>query len=372
MYGKYLLAAVPVGHADLDLAVEAARPAQRRIDRVGPVRRRYDDDLAPALDPVHEREQLRDYALLDLARDLVALWRDRVDLVDEHDARRALLGLPEYLAQPLLALAVVPAHDLRAAHGRKVRVRLAGDGPCEQRLARPRRAVQQHALWGLDADLLEQLGVPHRQLDHLAYLLHLGPEAAEVVVRDARARRVGRVGLGPELERGALADDDGPARRRGARHDKLHPTAHRRAQGHAVALREYVVRKVAGHVLLQARHADLLGRREDYALGGGRLDGPGRDPVAYARPEVLARHPVDAYDPRPDVLGPARPQLYVRYAAVVELYYLPRAPPGRLDDARVGYPAARPDELARRLGHAQLGPARVPCRPLFTAHCNHR
>ena len=88
-----------VGHADDDLAVEPAGAAQRLVDRVGAVGRGDDDDVGAACKPVHQRQQLRDQALLRLAVDLAALGRDRIDLVDEHDRGRGLGGLLEHLAQ---------------------------------------------------------------------------------------------------------------------------------------------------------------------------------------------------------------------------------------------------------------------------------
>ena len=73
-----LAAALRVGRVQADLAVEAARTAQRGIERVGAVRRADDDHLAARAQAVHQREELADDALLDLAPDLRALgarWR---------------------------------------------------------------------------------------------------------------------------------------------------------------------------------------------------------------------------------------------------------------------------------------------------------
>ena len=88
-----------VRHADLDLAIEAARPSQRRIEHLGDVGGADDDHLAARDEAVHQAEQLRDDALLDLADDLGALGRDGVDLVDEEDRRRAARRLLEDLAE---------------------------------------------------------------------------------------------------------------------------------------------------------------------------------------------------------------------------------------------------------------------------------
>ena len=80
------------GACRLDLAVEAAGTAQRGVERVGAVGRADDDHLAARAQAVHQREQLADDALLDLAPDLGALGGDGVDLVEEDDAGRVLLA----------------------------------------------------------------------------------------------------------------------------------------------------------------------------------------------------------------------------------------------------------------------------------------
>ena len=49
----------------------------------------------------------------------------------------------------------------------KSAVSVMGHSPGQQRLPRPRRPVQQHALGLRDAKGVEQLGVLHRQLYHL-------------------------------------------------------------------------------------------------------------------------------------------------------------------------------------------------------------
>ena len=56
--------------------------------------------------------------------------------------------------------------------------------PRQQRLARARRPVEQHALRRLDADSLEELGVGDRQLDGLAQQADLVVEAADLFVGD--------------------------------------------------------------------------------------------------------------------------------------------------------------------------------------------
>lgn len=80
-----LATSVVIGYAYDDLAVEPSRPPQRLIERVDPVGRADDHDVLARLEPVHERQQLRDDPPLDLAGDLFSLGRDGVYLVHEED-----------------------------------------------------------------------------------------------------------------------------------------------------------------------------------------------------------------------------------------------------------------------------------------------
>src|SRR5436309_1177001 len=141
-------------------SIEPARPAQRRIERVRPVRGADDDDLAARLQAVHQGEQLCDDPPLDLARDLVSLRRNRVQFVDEDDARGFLLGLFENVPQVLFALPVELGHDLRPGDRMEVRIRLRCDGLGEEGLARPRGTVQEDPFRRFDAEPLEQLRMP--------------------------------------------------------------------------------------------------------------------------------------------------------------------------------------------------------------------
>ena len=85
-----LAAADAVGPVDDDLPVEAARAQQRRVEDVGPVRGRDQDDVVLQLEAVHLDEQLveRLLALVVAAAEArAAVPADGVDLVHEDDAR---------------------------------------------------------------------------------------------------------------------------------------------------------------------------------------------------------------------------------------------------------------------------------------------
>src|SRR5204862_7342297 len=74
-----------------------------------------------------------------------ALAADRVDLVHEDDARRVALGLVEQVADSARADAYEHLDELRAGDAEERHARLAGDRPRHQRLARARRADEEHA-----------------------------------------------------------------------------------------------------------------------------------------------------------------------------------------------------------------------------------
>ena len=86
-----LLAAVLVRRLNRHAAVEASRPQQRRVEHVGPVRRREDDDAGGGVEAVHLGQDLveRLLALVVGAAEGARAARaaDRVDLVDEDDRR---------------------------------------------------------------------------------------------------------------------------------------------------------------------------------------------------------------------------------------------------------------------------------------------
>ncbi len=132
---------------------------KRRIDGVRAVGRRHDDHVAAALEAVHQGEKLRDDALFDLAFDAFAFWRERVDLVEEDDAGRALARVVENLAQLRFALAIEFLNDLRPADVDELGVGFVRHRARQQRLAAAGQPMQQHAFGRRHAETLENLGM---------------------------------------------------------------------------------------------------------------------------------------------------------------------------------------------------------------------
>ena len=155
VHAEDLLAAVDVGARHHDLAVEAARAQQRRVEHVGTVGRGDDDDAFIGLEPVHLDQQLVERLLalvIAVAEAGAAMAADGVDFVDEDDARRRFLGLFEHVADAACADADEHFDEVRTGDGEEGHARLAGDGAGEQGLAGAGRADQQRALGDLAAE----------------------------------------------------------------------------------------------------------------------------------------------------------------------------------------------------------------------------
>ena len=103
MHHQNLFASTNVGQRHHHLAVKTARSQQRRIEHVGPVGRGNDDHPRTGLESVHFDQQLVERLLalvVATSQARAALATNRVDFVDEHDARGMLLGLLEHVAHP--------------------------------------------------------------------------------------------------------------------------------------------------------------------------------------------------------------------------------------------------------------------------------
>ena len=178
--------AAHVGAVEDDLAVEAARAQERRVEDVGPVRGGDDDHVRVRVEAVHLDEDLVEGLLALVVRAAeagAALAADRVDLVDEDDARRVALGLVEQVADAAGADADEHLDELGAGDAEERHAGLTGDGAGHQRLAGAGRPDEQHAARDARAERVELL----RVLQELDDFLELGlglVDAGHVVERD--------------------------------------------------------------------------------------------------------------------------------------------------------------------------------------------
>ena len=162
MHAQDLLAAAEIGIGHHDLAVETARTQQRRIENVGPVGRRDQDDAFVGLEAVHLDQQLVEGLLafvVAAAEAGAAMAADRIDFIDEDDAGRVFLGLLEHVAHAAGADADEHFDEIGTGDREERHIGFAGDGARQQGLAGARRADQQHALGNAPAQALEFLRI---------------------------------------------------------------------------------------------------------------------------------------------------------------------------------------------------------------------
>ena len=259
------LAALEVGRVDADLAVEAAGTQQRGVEDVGTVRRRDEDDVRLRVEAVHLDEELvqRLLALVVPAAEAgAAVAADRVDLVDEDDGRRVLLGLVEEVAHAARADAHEHLDEVGTGDRVERHARLTGDGAREERLAGSGRAVEQHALGDARADGLELGGLLQELLD-LVELLDRLVGAGDVVEGDLRALLGDELGLGlAELHdavAAALHAREHDPEEEADEHERQQDAEHREEP---VRLRHLVVEAVLG-VRRVDRVDDVLAARRD-------------------------------------------------------------------------------------------------------------
>ncbi len=158
VHAQNAFASLHIRPVDDHLAVESSGTHQRRVKHVGPVRGRDDDHAAVLLEAVHLHEELVERLLplvVSAAESRAAVAPDGVDLVDEDDARSALLSLLEEVADAARADADEHFDEVGAGDREEGDSRFAGDRAREQRLARAGRPEQQHAARDLAAELLE-------------------------------------------------------------------------------------------------------------------------------------------------------------------------------------------------------------------------
>ena len=176
-------AGLRVGQVDPDVAVEAAGPDHRGVEVLDRVRRGHDEQLALVAVRLERGQQLVDRAPRLLVGGVVAALRDRVELVEEEQARQvagAPSGTPCRCSAPSR-----PTSELTRSPV-ETWMRFSPYSPAiaarEERLADARRAVQQDPV-PLDAVALGVVGVLEHQADGVAHLLLERLHAADVVER---------------------------------------------------------------------------------------------------------------------------------------------------------------------------------------------
>ena len=175
-----LLATADIRQADHHLTVEAAGTQQRRIQNVRTVGGGDDDDAVIHLEAIHLHQQLVEGLLtlvVTAAHAGAAMATDGVDLVDEDDAWRVLLGLVEHVAYAAGTDTDEHLDEVGTGNGEERHFRLTSHGLGQQRLAGTRRADHQHATRDAATQALELARIAeefHQFADFLLGLVATG------------------------------------------------------------------------------------------------------------------------------------------------------------------------------------------------------
>jgi hypothetical protein len=171
-----------------NLAVESAGTKQGRIENVRSIRGSNDDHVRAAIESVHLNQYLIQRLLtlvVTTAKSCAALATDRVDFVDEDDARRTLLCLVEEIANAARADANEHLNELRTGDAEKRDARLARYRSGEQGLSGTWRSYEQNAARYARAECLELVGI-FQELDNFDELFFSFLDSCHVRKRDGR------------------------------------------------------------------------------------------------------------------------------------------------------------------------------------------
>src|SRR5208282_2200784 len=197
MDGEDVLPLLDVGHRDHDLPIEASGSQQCRIEDVGPVRRRQDDDAVLGIEAVHLHEHLVERLLALVVAAAVsgaASAAYGVELIYEYYAGGASPPLLEKVSDATGADPDEHLDEIRPRHMEEGHVCLAGDGFREQGLAGARHADEKGALRDARSHLHELLRVLE-VVDYLEKLVFRLLLAGDVL--EGRLLRRLDVALGP-------------------------------------------------------------------------------------------------------------------------------------------------------------------------------
>ena len=266
-----------VGQRQGHVPVKPSGAQQGRIQHIGAVGGRQHHHRLAWAEPVQFRQDLvkRLFAfIMATAQTGAAGAPDTVQFIDEDDRRCLLAGLLEHLAHPARADTDEHLDEFRTGCGKEWHIGLAGQCPCQQRLAGAGWPHQQHAMRHRGPHLLETIRIAQKldQLRHLALGLVLARDIGEGDLA-LRFRRFGR----PPAQK--ITD---PAGKPAADAAAGHPAAEPEVEGkdHDPWQKREQHR---GGPRLQSRDDDALFLKQRHQRGVGLLGGDGANPLGTVR-----------------------------------------------------------------------------------------
>eukprot|EP00732_Lithocolla_globosa_P002724 Lithocolla_globosa_v1_NODE_1889_length_2271_cov_14.911101.p2 type:complete len:318 gc:universal NODE_1889_length_2271_cov_14.911101:997-1950(+) len=223
MDAQNLLPAFAVRQRDFHLHLQATRTGQGLVDHVLPVGHADHEDVVDGVHSIDFRQQLIDNRITNpcVITSGASCFADGIDLVKDDDVQRALvaallvlgLGIGKKIADVFFGLPNKFVENFRSQnYFRLTSIQHLANLSRHQRLARPRRAKEQHALDVLDAQALHQLGredAGRKGAPKDALELLVQPADAQVLELEVGLHNGGHVrGLGsPEFDQRVLRFD---------------------------------------------------------------------------------------------------------------------------------------------------------------------
>mmetsp|Transcript_1439 Transcript_1439/g.3863 ORF Transcript_1439/g.3863 Transcript_1439/m.3863 type:complete len:206 (+) Transcript_1439:591-1208(+) len=168
-----------------NFSVDTPASQQSGVKNVHAICRGNHLDAVVAAEAVELIQQLKhsalDFAISTQLR-VKAFRAHSVQLIDEYYSRRFLLRELECVAHKLRAVADKHLHELRPCQLQKCRIGLSRASSRQKRFTDPGRPVHEHALRRFYSNVLETLGVRHRQNNGFDELLNLFVQPTDVPV----------------------------------------------------------------------------------------------------------------------------------------------------------------------------------------------
>ena len=183
-----LLTAKSIGKTHLNPSIEAAWSCQRRIQNINSVGGCQENHAGVFSEAIHLREQLIQGLLtlvIATANAGTALTTDGIDLIDEHDAGRLLLGFFEQITNPAGSDTHKQLNKFRRRHREKWDLGLPGNGSGQQRFSGSRWSDQKNTTWDFCAKTNEGFRLLQKGHDLLELLLGL-VDASDILEPDLK------------------------------------------------------------------------------------------------------------------------------------------------------------------------------------------